>query len=110
MSISKTLKIFAVLSWLLLVVFPSQANVNPRNTGKNSDQKLEQEQVQKQQQDQEEPQDQAIDEEEETREQRQDSNSSLNYIFYMIYKVKFQDIFRFPDRTSPQNGAGLSLI
>ena len=110
MSLSKTLKFFAALTWVLLMAFPTLANTNPRNTGKTSEQSMSQEALQNQYQDKEDSQEQVREEDDQEDQQQLDSNSSLNYIFYMIYKVKFEDLFRFPDRSGSQNSAGLKLI
>ena len=110
MSLPNTLKFFAALILVLLVAFPSQANANPRNSGKTTDPKLAQEQLEQPQDHQDVPEDQITEEEDEEDQQRPASNSSLNYIFYMIYKVKFEDIFRFPDRSGTQNSSGINLI
>lgn len=110
MSLSKTLQFFAVLAWVLLMAFPMQANTNPRNTGKTSEQSISPEALQNQYQDKEESQEKIKEEDHQEDQQQLDSNSSLNYIFYMIYKVKFEDLFRFPDRSGSQNSVGLKLI
>jgi hypothetical protein len=110
MSLSKTLKFFAVLVWVLLMAFPMQANTNPRNTGKTSEQNISPEALQNQYQDEQESQEKISEEDDQEDQQQLDSNSSLNYIFYIIYKVKFEDLFRFPDRSGSQNSVGLKLI
>lgn len=110
MSLLKTLKFFAAFAWVLLMAFPMQANTNPRNTGKSSEQSISPEALQNQYQDEEASQEKIREEDDQEDKQELDSNSSLNYIFYMIYKVKFEDLFRFPDRSGSQNSAGLNLI
>ena len=110
MSLSKTLTFFAALAWVLLMAFPTQANTNPRNTGKPSEQSISQETLENQYQDQEDSREEITEEDDRDDQEQLDSNSSLNYIFYMIYKVKFEDLFRFPDRSGSQNSAGLKLI
>ena len=38
------------------------------------------------------------------------SNSSFNYFFYLIYKVKFQDVFKLPGRNAMNNGVALHRV
>ena len=38
------------------------------------------------------------------------SNSSFNYIFYLIYKIKFADIFKLPNRNTRDNSLSIPTI
>lgn len=38
------------------------------------------------------------------------SNSSFNYFFYLIYKIKFSDIFKLPNRNTEDNRSSISTI
>lgn len=38
------------------------------------------------------------------------SNSSFNYFFYLIYKIKFADIFNLPNRNSENNQSAVPTV
>jgi hypothetical protein len=38
------------------------------------------------------------------------SNSSFNYFFYLIYKVKFEDVFKLPGRSTMNNGVAIHRV
>ena len=38
------------------------------------------------------------------------SNSSFNYLFYLIYKIKFADIFKLPNRNTKDNSLSIPTI
>jgi hypothetical protein len=113
MRLSNTLKYLIILFITVSVTIPSQvqANNNPRNVNKTESGEDKREQVQ--------PHDKVADEEnkpvtgnEEVKDDEDSdiSRSSFNYFFYLIYKVKFEDVFKFPDRRSPQNSTGIKLM
>jgi hypothetical protein len=112
MGLSITFKYFALLFLVISTVFSAQANVNPRNTSKtNTEQKVNEEQIPEQEQVQANEKEEVV-EGNETLEGSESNkpNSSLNYFFYMIIKVKFENLFKFPDRNSPQSSTGINLI
>lgn len=112
MGLSNNFKYFALLLLVISTVFSAQANVNPRNTSKtNTEQKVNQEQIPQQEQVQANEKEETV-EGNETREEVESNkpNSSLNYFFYMIIKVKFENLFKYPDRNSPQSSTGINLI
>ena len=114
MSLSSTFKFFAFLILVLGISSPLLANVNPRNTGKTAtEHQLAEDQIQVQdpEHDPKGQEEEVVESNESQEEQRsKNSNSSLNYFFYMIYKVKFENIFKFPDGSSSQNSSGINLI
>ena len=38
------------------------------------------------------------------------SNSSFNYFFYLIYKVKFEDVLRLPGRSTGNSGISMHRV
>ena len=38
------------------------------------------------------------------------SNSSFNYLFYLIYKIKFADIFKLPNQSTRDNSLSIPTI
>ena len=112
MGLLNNFKYFAILAFLLFAVIPVQAHVNPRNTGKSTTEpKVSEEQLPVQQQDQNTEKEEAVENDEaEDATGTNNSNSSLNYFFYMIIKVKFENLFKFPDHSGPQKSTGINLM
>lgn len=109
-----TAKYFIIITLLVSGLLPDrlQANTNPRDTRKNGTEPQAEEQVQPDDAVEQERSDEDKAENDEGQEEDRSKtyNSSLNYFFYMIYKAKFENIFKFPDRSSPQNNRGINLI
>ncbi len=111
MSLLNTLKYFAFLVLILSVALPSYANTNPGNTSKETAKpKVSEESIELQDQNPENNEKAVEDASDKEDEASEASHSSLNYFFYMIYKVKFEDIFKFPNRRGPQNSNSLNLL
>lgn len=75
------------------------AKVEPTDNNRTPDK----EQIQEDQAEQEKPEEAASIETEENKADEEGisiSNSSFNYFFYLIYKIKFADIFNLPNQNS----------
>jgi len=111
MGLSNNFKYCAILVLVLFTNVPSQATVNPRNTGKSTtENNISEEQIPVREQDQRTEKEEVA----ESIEPREEvgsgnSNSSLNYFFYMIIKVKFENLFKFPDRNAPPKSTGMII-
>ena len=86
------------------------ANTTPRNINKTeTKEEKEQQPVKSNEQQQVQQEAQVSDEPNEKENEATDvSKSSFNYLFYLIYKVKFEDVFKFPDRRGPRNSTGIT--
>ncbi|GJM27369.1 MAG: hypothetical protein DHS20C17_00040 [Cyclobacteriaceae bacterium] len=113
MRLSKTLKYLIILFVVLLTAVPYQvsADANPENTGKTEAREENEEEQMYQKDSETEQKDQVTDNGKVKDKERADiSKSSFNYFFYLIYKIKFEDVFRFPQRGNTQNSIGIKVM
>jgi len=105
--------IILLLGLFTAAATPVEANINPRNLKAETNTKEDPDQQVKPVKETEPKQ---LDQKQSTEKNDQEdegsdvTKSSFNYLFYLIYKVKFEDVFNFPDRRSPRNSASLDLI
>ena len=111
MRLLKTLKSFKILLvvFLMLVGIGATAKDEPKDNNRTSDK----EQIQEDQVEQEKSVETASVEPEENQADEDGisiSNSSFNYFFYLIYKIKFADIFNLPNQNSLKTRASTPSV
>ena len=102
MRLLNTLKSFKILLLILLMVGGTTicANTEPTDTKEDNNK----EQLQSEQIEQEESGPDISSKDDGA------GNSSFNYFFYLIYKIKFADIFKLPNRNTEDNRSSIPTI
>ena len=109
---SKSLKSLKFLLAIFLMVLCSNvfANTGPRETKEPKKQEQIQNANLQQEPDEAESNEEDGVEEGVTESDESISNSSFNYFFYLIYKIKFEDVFRLPSRNISENGVDIHRV
>ncbi len=115
MSLLNSLKFFKFFLVILLMIAGTMAiaNIKPGDNRETDKEEIHNQQVEKDDSGSEAAaKKEGIKNKEETSEKRQVnvSNSSFNYLFFLIYKIKFADIFRLPNRNDEENKLSIPAI
>ena len=97
------------MSLLMMASVVAYGSTGTKDTKKDESQKTKKEQVDEKQKDSEQEPTAVEESTEEVKEQKSAiSNFSFNYLFYLIYKIKYADIFKLPSRNGNEDARSSS--